>query len=284
VRLLAKLVRAPEERSLCHIGLAHLELAHGRYDAAREELAAAAGARPDDGDPAWALELRALFAVLPFVPVERDELLSVRDELLRWDASGVAPRRNQVLAVHNGHHAILREHLIGLVSARLGDADRGMAAAIALDHAEHSSSQRGFAALLAGSVRASVAAAGGRADDALAILEGRRVDLWYQHTVTSPFFSCAYDRYLRAELLRRCGRADEAARWYATLGESSPYDLIFLAPAHLRQAQLREEAGDSALAALHYARCARLWKNSDTRFAPVVAEAKERAEALKGRG
>jgi hypothetical protein len=192
-------------------------------------------------------------------------------------------RRNQVLAVHNGHHVILRDYLIGLLSARAGDAECGAASAAELDRAARSSSQPEFAALLAGSVRASLAAGAGRTEEALSILERRRVDLWYQHTVTSPFFSCAHDRYLRAELLRSCGRNAEAARWYATLGESSPYELIYLAPAHFRQAQLREQAGDLALAALHYARCARLWKSCDAGFADVVAEAKERAEALRGR-
>ncbi|MDQ3950438.1 MAG: hypothetical protein M3282_08825, partial [Gemmatimonadota bacterium] len=282
-RLLAKLVRAPEERALCHLGLAHLELTHGRYAAARDELAAAAGARGGDGDPAWALEIRALFAALPFVPAADDELLSVREELQRWDPASVAPHRNQVLAVHNGLHAVLREYLVGLVSARLGDGDRARAAADTLERDDARAADRHFSTLLAGSVRASVAAADGRSDEALALLEGPRAELWYQHAVTSPFFSRAYDRYLRAELLRERGRPAEALRWYGTLGESSPYELVYLAPAHLRQAQLHDETGHPSLAAHHYARCARLWKNCDDALKPVALEAKSRAEALRGR-
>jgi hypothetical protein len=133
------------------------------------------------------------------------------------------------------------------------------------------------------SVRASVAAADGKPDEALALLERPRAELWYQHTVTSPFFSRAYDRYLRAELLRECGRSAEALRWYATLGESSPYELVYLAPAHLRQGQLHEHSGDPALAADHYARSARLWKGCDEALRGMAAEARARADALRGR-
>lgn len=282
-RLLAKLVRGPEERALCHLGLAHLELTHGRYDAARSELAATAGKRPGDGDPAWALELRALFAALPFVPRSDDDMLSVREELQCWDATAVAPHRNQVLAVHNGLHPILRTYLIGLLSARLRDGDRARAATTALEGAGSAEVERHLAALLAVSVRASAAAADGRPDEALDLLERPRAELWYQHTVTSPFFSSAYDRYLRADVLRECGRHSEALRWYATLGESSPYELVYLAPAHLRQGQIHEQAGDWPLAAHHYARFARLWKHADESLRGSVADARSRAEALRAR-
>ena len=70
-KVLSKLTRATEERALCHLVLAHLELASGRHRSARNELAAAASF-----DAAWALELRASFATLPFVALPRAELVA----------------------------------------------------------------------------------------------------------------------------------------------------------------------------------------------------------------
>jgi DNA-binding SARP family transcriptional activator/TolB-like protein len=280
-RLLAKVVRAPEERALCHLVLAHLELSQGRLDRARTELALAARTRAADGDPAWALEIRALFAVMPFVPTSDDELLEIREDLRRWDAASERPRRNQVLAVHNGLHHVLRDYLIGLVSARVGDAASACAAAELLERARSHPNQH-FARMLAAGVRASAAASEGHAREALALLERARPELWYQHTVTSPVFSRAYDRYLRAELLTKCGRAGEALRWYQTLGESSPYELVYVAPAHFRQAQIYDQAGDHDLAVHHYERCAKLWKGCDERLKAVPLDARSRAEALRG--
>jgi hypothetical protein len=65
------------------------------------------------------------------------------------------------------------------------------------------------------------------------------------------------------------------------LGESSPYELVYLAPAHLRQGQLLEQTSP-ALAADHYARCAQLWKNCDTALRGIVADAERRAGAVRG--
>jgi hypothetical protein len=98
--------------------------------------------------------------------------------------------------------------------------------------------------------------------------------------VTSPFFSRAFERYLRAELLAAVDRDDEAIAWYGTLGESSPYEIVFLAPAHLRQGELYERRGDAASAASHFARCSRLWKGCDEAFVAMRDVASTKARAL----
>jgi serine/threonine-protein kinase len=275
-KMLSKLVRANEERALCHIVLAHLELASGRHRSARSELTTAVGL-----DAAWALELRASFATLPFVSLPRQELIAVRDALESWtDAAATGRRRNQVLAAHNDLHGTLRDYLRGLVAVRLGDEGAAMRAATALEATNGDPARHRFAAVLARTVRASGVAAAGDAWEALRILGEPSEELWYQHSVTSPFFSRALERYLRAELLTALGRHREAIAWYGTLGESSPYEIIYLAPAHLRQGELYEHRGDTVRAANHYSRCAQLWKSCDEAFTSMRDIAANKARAL----
>lgn len=278
-KVLSKLTRATEERALCHLVLAHLELASGRHRSARNELAVAA-----TFDAAWALELRASFATLPFVALPRSELIAVRDALVSWtDAASAAPRRNQVLAAHNELHAVLREYLIGLVSVRLGDDRAALAAAQQLEASNGDATRHRFARALARTVRASTAANAGAGAEALRLLGEPDEELWYQQSVTSPFISRAFERYLRGELLASTGRDEEAAAWYGTLGESSPYEIVYLAPAHFRQGELYERQGDVVRAANHYARCARVWKGCDDSFASMRDAAAGKARLLSAK-
>jgi serine/threonine-protein kinase len=278
-KVLSKLTRATEERALCHLVLAHLELASGRHRSARNELAAAA-----TFDAAWALELRASFATLPFVSLPRPELVAVREALESWtDAASTAPRRNQVLAAHNELHAVLREYLIGLVSVRLGDERAALTAAERLEQSNGDATRHRFAGALARTVRAGAAAGSGAPEEALRLLGEPAEELWYQQSVTSPFISRAYERYLRAELLASMGRDEEAVGWYGTLGESSPYEIIYLAPAHFRQGELYEGRGDAVRAANHYARCARLWRGCDDALTSMRDAAAGKARLLSAK-
>lgn len=278
-KVLSKLTRATEERALCHLVLAHLELASGRHRSARNELAAAARF-----DAAWALELRASFAILPFVALPRAELIAVRDALVAWtDAASAAPRRNQVLAAHNELHGVLREYLIGLVSVRLGDERAALAAAQRLEESNGDATRHRFARALARTVRAAAAANAGAGAEALRLLGEPDEELWYQQSVTSPFISRAFERYLRGELLASIGRDEEAAAWYGTLGESSPYEIIYLAPAHFRQGELYERQGDAVRAANHYARCARVWRGCDDSLASMRDAAAGKARLLSAK-
>jgi tetratricopeptide (TPR) repeat protein len=77
-------------------------------------------------------------------------------------------------------------------------------------------------------------------------------------------------------MLQRLGRYDEALRWYRSLAQSSIYDLIYLAPSHLRRGEIRDEMGDPDQAAEHYRRFIELWKGCDPELQPMVAEARAR--------
>ncbi len=257
-RIVTKLTRAPEAKALCHIVLALLNQARGRQVKASAELARAA-----TFDAAWALELRALFALLPFRTAPRREMLAARDALSRWNADAAPANRNQVLASHNGIHAVLRLYLLGATSARLGNAAEAVALADDLEHRRDDARVAGFASHLGRCIRAQVAHADGRPADALEILGEMQPEIWYQFTVTSPFFSGAHDRYLRAEALFELGRYEEALGWYRALGESSPYELIYLAPALLRQSQINSRLGRHDRAADDAARASTLWEGCD---------------------
>ena len=265
-RIVTKLTRAPEAKALCHIVLALLSQARGRQVKASAELIRAASY-----DAAWALELRALFALLPFRTAPRRDIVAARDALVRWNADAAPDNRNQVLASHNGIHAVLRLYLLGATSARLGDAAEAVALADALEHHRDDAARvAGFAAHLGRCIRAQVAHADGRPADALAILGETQPEIWYQLTVTSPFFSGAHDRFLRAEALLALGRHEEALGWYGAIGESSPYELIYLAPALLRQSQINAHLGRHDRAADDAARASMLWAGCDADLRPLV--------------
>jgi DNA-binding SARP family transcriptional activator/TolB-like protein len=223
--------RSPELRALCHILVAHLALAQGRTNVAWEQLRVA-----ESLDQAWGLEMRALFATLPFLTPSRAELAEVRDALADWDPGAVTPSMFLVFAMHNDLHPAIRTYLLGLLDLRLGDVGSAKDQAQALEGLVASAA--GLVESLRIELRAAIARTEGRPDDALALLEQSRPRLWFQLTVASPFFSLASQRYLHAELLRETGRQQEAAGWYRSIAERSPYELIYAAPARRRLAEM----------------------------------------------
>jgi tetratricopeptide (TPR) repeat protein len=212
--------RAPELRALCHILLACLTLADRRVEAAWKELEQA-----EQLDPAWGLEMRALFASLRFLPTPEGQVRSIRDTLERWDPSSVPASSFPLFAMHNGLHPAVRAWLLGLLDLRLGDVTGAMSRADAVE--THVSGGAHVASGLAAELRAAIARVQGKPADALAVLEASSPALWFQLTVASPFFTLASSRLLRAELLEEVGRRREAADWRRTLAQRSPYELIY---------------------------------------------------------
>lgn len=230
-RSFIQVARSPELRSLCHTLIAHLVLAAGRPDQAREELRQA-----ESLDPTWGLEMRGLFATLPFVTLTDSELRQVRDALAAWKPAETGPSMFLIFAMHNDYHPSIQAYLLGLVNLRLGDLAAAAEQAVVLSGLEDSSG--GLVPSLGGELRAAIARADGRGGEALTILERSRPQLWFQLTVASPFFSLASQRFLRAELLRETGRPEEAAGWYSAIAQRSPYELIYAKPARRRLAEM----------------------------------------------
>jgi serine/threonine protein kinase/tetratricopeptide (TPR) repeat protein len=269
--------RAGEVCALAHVFLAYLEVARGRWRAAREELQAAARS-----DLAWGLEARAQLATIPFLPWSVEELRQVRDELLRWRASEQPPRTTPSLFVraHNGLHAHIRCYLLALLSARLGEETAASRHAADLVDLPGSALQRALAHCLSEHVRAELAAQRGNAPDGLDALSRTELEVGYELPLASPLYSRAGARFLRATLSQETGCHDEALRWLASFDATSVYDLIYVAPALVRRGALLERLGRQEAAVASYRRAVALWLEHDDELAAIIAPATERLAAL----
>jgi hypothetical protein len=233
-----QVARSPELQALCHSMLAHLALAAGDHDGMRVELEQA-----ESLDRTWGLEMRALFATLPFVPATEAELREVRDALERWDPAGAAASALLIFAMHNDLHPAIRAYLLGLLELRLGDLT---AAAVRLEALAELEAAGPLVRNLTVELDAALAHARGRTAEALARLERARPELWFQLTVASPFFTLASQRFLRARLLQAVGRTREAAGWYGAIAERSPYELVYAEAAREAVAAMGANGGGGA--------------------------------------
>jgi tetratricopeptide (TPR) repeat protein len=266
-------------RGYGHIVLGHLEAARGRWRAAESEFEQAARLVPDH-----ALEYRAHLAVAPFLSTAATDLEALRAELLGWDASAVAPVTGVggYLSPTDELHPQIRLYLLGLVSARLGLYEDAAKYAEELESSERPPRGTYLVPDFARTVRAQVAVERGDVESALRLLEGLNLEPQYGGTYRSPFFTQLHTRYLLAEVLHTAGREQEALRWFASLGGTSDLALSYVAPAHLRRAEIHERLGEDEQAALHYHRFVTLWKECDPELRPLVEEAERRLARLTG--
>ena len=258
VRFAGRLVRAEgvcEVQALGHRMLAQVAMAQGRLRAADGELA---GAVPCDAGAA--LELDALMAVQPFVPVNRPRLEAL--------ASAIRYQADSTLG------ATARTYYGGLVMLALGDTRAGRRASQALLETADSTVQGDLARTFGHSLRARVLLAGGQPAEALQELEAAGWERTARLSVAE-----VSDRFLRAELLHLLGRNDEAIGWYGSIAERASYELVYLAPAELRLARIYEGRGDSEEAARHYRRFVELWARPDSELQSVVEDAGRRLAA-----
>ena len=72
----------------------------------------------------------------------------------------------------------------------------------------------------------------------------------------------------------------KALGWLRSIAERAAYELVYLAPAHLRQAEIYDRRGDRDTAAEHYRKFIDLWRDADPELQPVVNKARERLAAL----
>jgi DNA-binding SARP family transcriptional activator/TolB-like protein len=278
-RLLAEPTRSPEVRAMSHVLDAFLELAAGRPRSARDQLANAAPRQA-----AAALEYQALLAALPFLPVRDADLEALRRRLRDWDADAVPPSTHPspTFDLHRDAHPVLRLYLLGALGARLRDPG-ALGCADELDTVRAEPAAAALSRDLAHSVRAQLAWWRGQDAAALAALEQTRVQPPRMLIVLqSPFYTEVLERWLRAELLERLGRYDEALRWYQAVAQNSIYELPFLAPSHLRRAEIHDRLGQPGPAAEHYAQFVALWRDCDEDLRPTVAEAARRLASLRG--
>jgi DNA-binding SARP family transcriptional activator/TolB-like protein len=271
--------RPPMEQARTQLFLAQVQLARGRYrDAMRGiEMASALPL-------SRRLEYRAMMASLPFMPIPMEELLDVRDRIaaypdLELEAAGGPVAGRGIEFPHllwPGMHRPRRLYLLGALHARLDDTAAADAVADSLAHDDAG----GPLALHYGRLtRARAAASRGLPHAGLRALgppgspHPRTFETLIDH-------ARPYERWLRAELLRETGQVAEALRWYGTFPDPLGRDLAYVAPSHLRRAEIHEAAGNADQAADHYRRFIGLWSDADPELQPEVQRARARLAGL----
>ena len=259
--------RSFEARQLGNTWLAYLELARGKRIAAERKLDELTRIAPGVG-----LEVEAAVSTIPFVPVTKAELSDIAVRLEALDPATIRPSGNPsvVFSSHDELHPLIREYQLGLLRARLGEADAALRHADALGEMELPSTAGSLATDLSRSVRAAVLYEAGRLEEALSELAAAQHAAWYGQTMVSPLFSRIAQRFLRAEILFELGRYDEAAQWYSTIGEISPSGLPYRSVALLRLSEIAETRGDTESATDYRAAFEELWADADPEMLVAV--------------
>jgi serine/threonine protein kinase/tetratricopeptide (TPR) repeat protein len=271
----------PRWHAAYELRIAMLEATLGRWEAAKAQLANVAGLQR-----AWAIEYGGLWSLSHAPPRDEADLLALRDSLLAWDAALARhiPTGGFVdkyyMGAHNGVHEHLRHYLLGRVSQRLGEEEAALRYADELERMETPAVAGSLSRDLAQAIRAWVHWGRGDAVAALEALESAPRHVVRERLAGSPFFAQPQERYLRAQILESLRRYDEALEWYDSFWMPSIYDVIHLAPSHLRRAEIYRRLGDAEQARQHYVRFIELWQDADPEFQPQVAAAREALEAL----
>jgi tetratricopeptide (TPR) repeat protein len=275
LQLLVEPAQPASVRAFGHVTLAELALANGRWRAAKRELTAAAPLHWLHG-----VEYDALLSSTLYLSPSREELATLRRELEGLRVPPSVPSEMDQLQPFDSSHIVLRQYLIGLVSARLGDtaATRQTSAELA-ELQRGSPATRQLAEALSHSLQALLAWQRGRPQETLAELEASRLETSLAMLV-SPFGSRSWERYLHAEALRALGRDDEALGWYESMGQNRTYDLVYLAPALVRSGEILERKGRPAEAADRFAHARALWSQADPELRPIIETADVRLASL----
>lgn len=94
----------------------------------------------------------------------------------------------------------------------------------------------------------------------------------------SPLLNLGFQRYLRAELLNRLGRYEEALNWYRSI--AGFFDLPYRAPAVYQCAQINEKIGKQDEAIRDYQRFLEWWRDCDPEFRFMTRTAERRLAQL----
>jgi tetratricopeptide (TPR) repeat protein len=272
-RMLADESRPPSVRALAWTTLAELALAQGRTPEADSALDQA-----ERLDPVRGLERRALLTAVSPHPVPDTVLHALLIELGRHRFFGRRDTQPD-LAVQDRVMREAPEYLAGLLAARSGDSTAASAYAQRLETAVPGSSGR-LRYSLARSIRALLLSVLGHEVAALGLLESVRAEGVDLAILSSAFGPVSWQRYLRARLLAQQRRFDESLAWYETMASNNTFDLVFLGPALLAQAEILEARGNPQEARRRYGRLTDLWDKA-SQLQPGREKARAAVERLK---
>jgi tetratricopeptide (TPR) repeat protein len=271
--------RRPPIRADAQLLLAWLELARGRWTAAK---AAFGQAERMEGAPPVLVQ-RALAATLPFLAVPRSDLDSLRREVELWNPRGEVSAPGAGLASQLNPH--LRLYLLGLLSSRLGDYEGALRMAKDVERAEAPGQAPAVIRALALTIRADVALQDQRAAEAGQALEGIQGEVPLELVSVPVYgnireFTQEHARYLRVFVLRAQQKHREALQWIETSFQGSPSEIVYAAPGHLERAEIHERLGEREKAVGHYNRFLALWRDCDPELRPVLERAKSELARL----
>ena len=233
VRHLLEVVTSPAHRAHAHLLLAYFTVASGDVTGALEEFE-----RVERADRAGGLLHRALVLAQGPVDAPPAAIEDCRRAIEQWQPKAARSPAREVLplTVHDALHEPLRQYVLGLLSARMGEP------ATALQHADRCAAEAGEAPMLgdlATGVRARVALLAGEAETAAALLESVGGEHPWPLLVASPFYGRVAERYLLAEALEAVGRSPEALGWFESLVQRSPFELMLRSAAAERAERIR---------------------------------------------
>jgi DNA-binding SARP family transcriptional activator/tetratricopeptide (TPR) repeat protein len=253
---------AAHNRALGLVLSATIQVAQGRWREASANLRSATAL-----DPAHALVAIAFFSTQPLLPLTRADLVAPRARLL-----ADLPRSGFGDSLFRTRYHYLKPYLVGLLNARLEELSSLATQVADLERSADSVAQR-----LGRELGALVLHADSGAAIALRQLRPRDLQEW---RTPLPFrFALApsgYERFLRAEWLRELGRDDEALGWYGGLDQEDLTGLIYVAPSHLRQAEIYQRHGDSERARSHYQSFLHWWRDADPELQPLLDSVRSR--------
>jgi tetratricopeptide (TPR) repeat protein len=274
LRLTLEPLRPPQVRVHGHLLLAHLYLSGGRWRAAMEALDSAHALDP----ASTAAHAGVLLLGTPLVQIPVDHLGRLRSTVGDLGGRGAGPA-----SPSDSLDAVTREYTLALMDLRLGQTDKALRRASALER-DHPTEPQGLAGALAAGLRAQVALLDG--DPARADAELRAIR-WKPRPRDvlgfSPVSDLRRERFVRAEALDRLGRHEEALGWLSGFDEHSPAGRMYLAPAHFRRGEILERLQRPAEAAASYRRFIGLWADADPELQGLVAEARRRVAQLSSR-
>ena len=261
----------PAQRADLHWFASMLDLAGGRVEAARIELAAAVEAEravPVDRRRWGFEEVTEWFAATLPLPYADSTLERIRREAATRRVPG---REKPPFQTEMGIGAPIqlepaRQYTLGILSSRLRDTVTAATAAATLNRLAGAGGANALVRDLDRGLRARLAWQAGHAGEALRLLEQMESRDAQGDVAAIPFVSRANERFLRGEILESLGRNEEALRWFASLGVGSVSEIPLAAPAHLRQAEIYRKLGKRDEAAKHASRAAELWRNADPGF------------------